>query len=75
MMANALPLIMLEIRPASNDKWCWCVIYKRNGWEDCYSYRKHVTEWNTTGMGLLQHTVALGSKLVVAIHSRVDKNN
>jgi hypothetical protein len=69
LMANALPLIMLEIRPASNDKWSWCVIYKvmqnrlsRNGWEDCYSYRKHVTEWNTTDMGLLQHTVAYGSE-------------
>ena len=34
----------------------------RNGWEDCYSYRNHVTEWNTTDMGLLQHTVAHDSK-------------
>jgi hypothetical protein len=69
MITNELPLIMLAIRPASNGKWRWCAIYKvcrtacqEDGWEDCYSYKQHVTEWNTTDIGSLQHTVAYGNE-------------
>ena len=35
---------------------------QENGWEDCYSYKQHVTERNTTDIGSLQHTVAYGNE-------------